>query len=193
MFQTIDELNASKHPDKNERIQSTLSETVHFHIWAKSMFSETADIYSLLIFFELICGMIYLSCCIFQMDLVRTVFVMPLRWYSAFIHKFHWLFFNQAMEHPDAELLIIVICIVGSGSSLFLYCFHGKSTNDSFNGYSQCLFDSKWYLLPKNTQKLFILMIGNAQCSLFYHGFHLVNLNLETFLQVRNILRPLIF
>lgn len=41
-----------------------------------------------------------------------------------------------------------------------------------------------WHELPIHLQKYFILMILNAQRPIHYHGFNLIILNLETFLDV---------
>lgn len=72
------------------------------YIWyAFSLFSETADIYSLLILFQLISGMIYLSCCIFQMDLVIRIRV-----------------------HCSIKLIgILLLGVETSGCWMFGYCY----------------------------------------------------------------------
>lgn len=48
------------------------------------------------------------------------------------------------------------------------------------NGLNNCI----WYKMPVNLQKYFILMIANAQRPVYYHGFKLIVLSLETFLDV---------
>lgn len=91
------------------------------------------------------------------------------------------------MKHLGAEFLVIVICVISSGSNLFLYCYYGKFTTDSYLAFNQSVYESNWYLLPSKIQKSIVLLIGNAQRPLFYHGSHIVNLNLETFLKVRTL------
>lgn len=88
------------------------------------------------------------------------------------------------MKHLGAEFLVIVICVIFSGSNLFLYCYYGKLSTDSYLAFNQSVYESNWYLLPTKIQKSIVHIIGNAQSPVFYHGSHIVNLNLETFLAV---------
>lgn len=46
---------------------------------------------------------------------------------------------------------------------------------------ADCLYDTNWQKLPIRLQKYVVLMIGNAQKPLYYHGFGVALLNLETF------------
>lgn len=64
---------------------------------------------------------------------------------------------------------------------LFVYCYYGKIATDSFIAMSDCLYESNWHNLPIHLQKYFIIMITNAQRKLYYHGFGILFLNLETF------------
>lgn len=68
--------------------------------------------------------------------------------------------------------------------TLYLYCYYGKYATDSYASYANCLYNSNWIILPLNFQKLFVVMIGHAQQPLFYHGYGMVELNLETFARV---------
>lgn len=72
---------------------------------------------------------------------------------------------------------------------MFLYCFFGKLSTDSFMKMCQCLFESNWFNIQVDLQKYFILMIAEAQKPLFYQGFHMATLNLETFAAV-NTMKP---
>lgn len=67
---------------------------------------------------------------------------------------------------------------------IFVMCFFGKMATESFEKMSYCLFEFDWHRLPVHLQKYFILMIGNTQRPLFYHGFGICILNLETFTKV---------
>lgn len=55
---------------------------------------------------------------------------------------------------------------------------------ESFEKMADSLFESNWGDLPVDLQKFYILMIGNAQKPMFYHGFKVAVLNLETFMKV---------
>lgn len=74
-----------------------------------------------------------------------------------------------------------------SASNLFLYCYYGKSSTEISLKYADYLYESNWIELPNDLKKYFILMITSMERPLFYHGFHVVRLNLETFAAVSNI------
>lgn len=78
-------------------------------------------------------------------------------------------------------LLIGVTCGM---STFFLCCFYGKLATESYAKMANSLFESNWSDLPNDLQKYFVLMIGNAQQPLYYHGFTMVILELETFCKV---------
>lgn len=94
-------------------------------------------------------------------------------------------FFNcQELKHIDFNIGIILMAVIGSISNLFLFCFFGKLATESFAEMADSLFESNWQSLPIHFQKYFIILIGNAQKPLVYHGFGIVALNLETFARV---------
>lgn len=70
-------------------------------------------------------------------------------------------------------------------STLFLYCYFGEVATGCFGNVAHVLYESNWLHLPFNLQKYFILVIGNAQRPLNYHGFKIAILNLNTYLKVR--------
>lgn len=54
----------------------------------------------------------------------------------------------------------------------------------SFEGMSDALYESNWPEIPVRLQKYFIIMVGNTQKPVFYDGFGVAVLNLETFTNV---------
>lgn len=68
--------------------------------------------------------------------------------------------------------------------NLFLYCYYGKCATEYYVAYADCLYESQWTVLPAGLQKSFSHMIIYAQMPLYYHGYGLVNLNLELFCKV---------
>lgn len=78
-----------------------------------------------------------------------------------------------------------MISAILSLSNLFLYCYYGKLASESFESMADLLYENNWPELPNKLKKYFILMIGNGQQPLFYHGFGIAVLNLETFSKVR--------
>lgn len=85
----------------------------------------------------------------------------------------------------DLSLIAMIVSTSISSSNLFLYCYNGQLASDRYLAMANILFESKWYCLPLEMQKYFLLMIGNAQQNLYYHGFDLARLNLQTYCQVR--------
>lgn len=88
------------------------------------------------------------------------------------------------MEHIDISLIILLIVVSVASFNTFLYCYFGKIATESYEKMADCLFESNWLELPVQLQKYFILMIGNSHRSLYYHGFGLAVLRLETFASV---------
>lgn len=67
---------------------------------------------------------------------------------------------------------------------LLTYCFLGTLATDSYQNYADLLYETHWYKLPLNLQKLYILMIANAQKPIYYHGFGIIQLKLNIFIKV---------
>lgn len=94
------------------------------------------------------------------------------------------------MKHIDKNILTILAATTVSSSNLFIYCYFGKLATESYQKMADCLYDdNNWWLLPIELQKYFLLMNNNMQKLLFYHGFDVAVLNLETFSQVSKIIR----
>lgn len=68
--------------------------------------------------------------------------------------------------------------------NIFLYCFFGKLATESHEEVCDCLYESNWPDLPVELQKSLILMIFNSQREIYYDGFGLAVLDLETFAKV---------
>lgn len=70
-------------------------------------------------------------------------------------------------------------------STLFLYCYFGQVAGDCYDRMDITFYKSNWLNIPIELQKYFVIMIGNAQIPLNYHGFGIAFLNLNTYLRVR--------
>lgn len=91
----------------------------------------------------------------------------------------------QQIQHRDfCGALFVLTTVMIDGMNPFTHCYFGKLATDSFAQMSNDLFEANWVELPVRVQKYFVLMIGNAQIPLYYHGFRMVFLNLETFSKV---------
>lgn len=91
------------------------------------------------------------------------------------------------MKHASLNIFFVLITILVATSDLFLYCYFGKLATDSYGNMVDSLYECKWYGLPIEQQKYFIMMIGNARIPIYYHGFKVAILNLETFRIVSEI------
>lgn len=91
----------------------------------------------------------------------------------------------QQLRHFGFDILIDVLGFFTCSSSPFVYCYFGKNSTDCYANMADRLYEINWQHIPIDLQKYFILIIGNMQRPLFYHGFQIFVVNLETFQQVR--------
>lgn len=83
------------------------------------------------------------------------------------------------------ELNALVVVLVVGIANLFAFCWYGKQATDSFGNMTNLLYEeANWQDLSIQLRKYLIFMIQNTQRPLFYHGFGIAILNLETFLKV---------
>lgn len=71
--------------------------------------------------------------------------------------------------------------------NMFVYCYFGKLTNESYEQMNDCIKNRNWYELPIGLQKHFIFIIVNMQKPVYYHGFGVVDIDLELFMKVKYI------
>lgn len=69
-------------------------------------------------------------------------------------------------------------------STMFLYCYFGQSATANYEMMADCVFNMEWYKHPTKLQKHFILMIANMQKPIYYHGFYVARMDLNTFVRV---------
>lgn len=86
------------------------------------------------------------------------------------------------------DVSILVIALFACAFNPFLYCYFGKMTTECYINMADRLYESNWQQLPIDMQKYFILLLANMHKPLYYHGFGILILNLETFQSVRIIL-----
>lgn len=98
--------------------------------------------------------------------------------------KWHFLHLFQQSKHIDLSIYIVLLGITLSITNMFLCCYFGKLATESFEKMPDCLYESNWHERSIKLQKYFNLMIQNMQTPLFYHGFNVAVLNLETFTKV---------
>lgn len=154
-----------------------------------SFFWDTSDVYSLILLTQLICIVLHMTCSVFQMDMVIISIDYNQHWNECKreIWYAHFILLNQAIKHLDLNSYMVLMALLVSGANLFFYCYYGNRSTNDYAQMSHILYESNWNELPVELQKFVKMMIANAQRPLFYHGFHLVILNLETYLKVNEI------
>lgn len=99
------------------------------------------------------------------------------------IFKIKFVDFQQS-RHLDFNICTALQSATATVPNIFLYCFFGQMASRSYEKMADSLYEFDWHKLPVNLQKHVILMIANTQQPLFYDGFGVVVLNLETFTSV---------
>lgn len=149
--------------------------------------------YSLILLIVLFCSVIYLAATIFQIDLViymkihscsDTIQIYRKVIQSEFFFSFLFFPFQNVQRGVSFDILLVLISTANGSVILYMYCSFGKKATDSFNKIGECMYNSNWHVLSIRAQKYLVLMIGNAQRPIQYHGFRIAVLNLETFLKV---------
>lgn len=132
-------------------------------------------------------------CCallIMQMELVEF-FVIIFDSFS-FNELFYSLIFflcNHQTDHVlnTVELLIISLITFHGFIEIFLYCVLGQMVTDQFENYNQSLGQSNWYLFPIEMQKVYILVMANAQEPSLIRGFGNIECTRETLKKVSKL------
>lgn len=89
------------------------------------------------------------------------------------------------MKDPPYNLITMIAQATFGMVNLFIYCYFGKMTTEYFAKMPDCVyFEMKWPKLPIELQAYVVLMIQNMQKPVFYHGFDVAVMDLNTFLRV---------
>lgn len=90
-----------------------------------------------------------------------------------------------SIKDPPYNLITIVAQATFGMVNLFIYCYFGKMSTDNFAKMSDCVyFEMKWDRLSVKLQTYVVLMIQNMQRPIFYRGFDVATMDLNTFLRV---------
>lgn len=88
------------------------------------------------------------------------------------------------MKHIDLQFFLLLFAFPVGISNLFVYCRFGKLANESYEKMSDCVYEFNWHELSPDLQKNVLILIRNMQQPVYYHGFGVVVLNMETFIKV---------
>lgn len=143
---------------------------------------KSAEVFGPFIFVHLMCNMIQLACAVFQLDLV----IYP--WFPSHLRAKEFIEF-QELRHIDFNVAFLVMVSLFKFLNLSVFCLYGKLATDSFEQMEDLLYESNWYELPVGLQKHVIIMIGNMQRPICYHGFGKINLDLDTLCNARHFIQ----
>lgn len=93
------------------------------------------------------------------------------------------------MKRADFSVGLLVSCGLVGIANLFFFCYFGKLATESYRSMADALFDSNWSEVPVRLRKYYIIMIANTEKPIYYQGFGVAVLNLETFTKVKEIFR----
>lgn len=93
----------------------------------------------------------------------------------------------QVTKHLDLTIILDLVATVFGCINLSVYCFFGKLATESFKKMSNRLYECDWIQFPIDVKKTILLTIMNTQQPIYYHGFGLAFLNLETFGKVKTV------
>lgn len=143
-----------------------------------SFFIQTSNVYSSMILVQLIGNMLIVAVCTFQCDMV---------WFQKKVltSRMHFSygkwFMYQAFHHIDLQFFLMLGgCAIGL-LNLYVYCYYGKMATVELEAYADHIYNTQWYRKRLNIQKSYIVIIQYTQRPVFYHGFDIIDLNMETF------------
>lgn len=84
----------------------------------------------------------------------------------------------------DMSILVVIMSIIMSTSSIFLYCFVGTLTTTIFWQYATVSYESLWYKFPVNLQQYVRMIAANAQRPHIFSGIGIIDLNMTFFMKV---------
>lgn len=147
-----------------------------------SWFLESREVYSSFILVQLISCTIALGISILYLDLVYQI-------KNENFNQIDKVFISfQQFHQIDSSVAIILLGASSALSNLFIYCCFGEWATRNYDQMSECLYyDSNWFNLPNKLQKYLVLMIANMQKPMYYHGFEVAIMDLQTFILVKFI------
>lgn len=133
------------------------------------------------LFFQLFLGAIFIAVSIFELELVNTKsWQISARAWPACVQLIHF----QMIKSLDFNICMMFLSVSLSSGTVFLYCWVGSFTTHNFSRFANASYDSLWYKLPIKLQKNLLPIIAAAQRPHIFHGFDLIDVNLEGLIQV---------
>lgn len=83
------------------------------------------------------------------------------------------------------EILPQLLSTIWSFVQLFFVCEIGERVSQEFEMFDETLYQSKWYLFPIELQRMLVIVVSNAQQSVFVQGFGNILCTRDSFKRVR--------
>lgn len=118
-----------------------------------------SDIITGVLFFQLMCGAVFCSTSIYQLDL--------------------------ASKHINPEFFILIFASTVSIATTFPYCYYSAHVSLRMQAIGDSTYISfAWYKFPASVQKNILLIIENSERPKIFSGYGTINCSLETFRKV---------
>lgn len=148
-----------------------------------SIFELCCEFMRTMLFFQVITSALYTSCSHFVLETVRKS---SLCFIISRIKLLLISFQFQLIKSMDIRVFVIIFSTLTSIFFIFLYCAVGSFVTNQFLRYADITYESIWYEFPIDLQKYLVLIIADAQRPKVFDGLGIIDLNLMTFIKVRD-------
>lgn len=91
---------------------------------------------------------------------------------------------DQNLQHINYDVVINFFCLFLQILLNFVTCKYAQSVTSRSLEVVQIVYDSLWYRLPCNQQKMIAFIIKRAQKPFYFRGYRIFTCSLDTFLTV---------
>lgn len=95
------------------------------------------------------------------------------------------LSFDQGIHDISYEIFLGCHCLASQILLNFIACRYAERLTTQSFAIADIVYESIWYDLPNEIQKYFILIIQRSHVAFHLHGFQIINVSMEKFLEVR--------
>lgn len=84
------------------------------------------------------------------------------------------------MNHPDIDLILVIVAALVSMIIIMFYCFVGSVITTCFEQLADVAYRCKWFEYDMEIRNCLLILIGNYRRPMIFTGLKLVDLSLET-------------
>ncbi|XP_031629162.1 odorant receptor 43b-like isoform X1 [Contarinia nasturtii] len=142
-------------------VKERLFDGVKFNIQIIELFHQLSSIVTGIIFFQLLCGAVFCSTSIYQLDL--------------------------ASKHINPDFFILIFASTVSIATTLPYCYYSAHISLRLQSIGDSAYHTFiWYEFPCHIQRDLPLIIQNSERPKFFSGYGFINCSLETFKKILN-------